>query len=87
MDTHSTLPDHEPLTDERRADLRARGYKPVELWVLDRESPAFKAELRRQAKIVASASTVDEYGDIDAFTEEMTRQAWADLPDYDWGEE
>lgn len=36
-----------------RAQLRAQGLRPIQLWVPDVRSAAFKAEARRQSEIVA----------------------------------
>ncbi len=36
-----------------RARLRAQGLRPVQLWLPDVRSPAFKAEAERQARLVA----------------------------------
>jgi hypothetical protein len=36
-----------------RARLRAQGLKPVQIWLPDVRSPAFKAEAERQARLVA----------------------------------
>ncbi|HWH18068.1 MAG TPA: antitoxin MazE family protein [Allosphingosinicella sp.] len=36
-----------------RARMRARGMKLVQFWVPDMDSPAFKAEARRQSRLIA----------------------------------
>ena len=36
-----------------RARLREQGLRPIQLWVPDVRSPAFKAEAARQARAVA----------------------------------
>ena len=36
-----------------RARLRKQGLRPVQIWVPDCRSPAFKAEARRQARLLA----------------------------------
>jgi hypothetical protein len=36
-----------------RARLRAQGLRPIQIWVPDVRSPAFKAEARRQSRLVA----------------------------------
>ncbi len=40
---------------EHRARLRAQGLRPIQLWVPDVNSPAFKAEARRQSLAVANS--------------------------------
>jgi hypothetical protein len=37
-----------------RARLRAQGLRPIQIWVPDVRSPAFKAEARRQSRRVAA---------------------------------
>jgi hypothetical protein len=36
-----------------RARLRAKGLRPIQIWVPDVRSPEFKAEAERQARLVA----------------------------------
>jgi Protein of unknown function (DUF3018) len=43
-----------------RQRLRARGLRPIQIWVPDVRSPAFKAEAHRQCLAVASSSHADE---------------------------
>lgn len=43
-----------------RARLRARGLRPIQIWVPDVRSPAFKAEAHRQSLAVASSPHADE---------------------------
>lgn len=76
MDRPPDLPHHEPLTDERREELRAQGYKPVEVWVRDESDPAFLEEAARQSRSAAHADTEDRVMDwIEAASAEM----WDDL--------
>lgn len=49
--------------------MRARGYRPVQVWVPDVRSPEFAAEARRQAMVVAHA---DGSGDDQAFVEAVS---------------
>ncbi|MFN8096996.1 MAG: antitoxin MazE family protein [Dermatophilaceae bacterium] len=39
---------------EHRRRLRARGYRPVQLWVPDVRTSEFASEARRQAQLVAA---------------------------------
>jgi hypothetical protein len=39
-----------------RARLRAQGLRPIQIWVPDVRSPAFKAEAERQARLTAMDS-------------------------------
>ena len=38
-----------------RQRMRAMGMKPITIWVPDVESPVFKAEARRQSRLVAQS--------------------------------
>lgn len=42
---------------EYRRRMRERGFRPVQIWVPDVRTPAFAAEAKRQAAIVAAADT------------------------------
>lgn len=67
------------VTDRMRAyrnRLRAEGLKPVQVWVHDVKSPAFKRNLRAQ---VVGLDAVDETEALD-FIETV-----ADLPADDYG--
>jgi hypothetical protein len=55
----------------RRARLRAQGLRPVQHWVPDLRDPKVRADLRRQAKLLASDP---ENAEIDRWIEEI----------YDW---
>ena len=60
---------------EYRQRMRARGYRPVQIWVPDVRSRDFAAEARRQAQLVARADTqADDQDFIEAIS-------------VDWGEE
>ena len=56
-----------------RAALRRQGLRPIQIWVPDTRSPAFKAEARRQSRLVAEAADEDEIMD---FIERVS--AWDD---------
>ena len=48
------------LTDDERDELRARGYRPVEIWVRDRNDPTYLAEAARQSRAAAEADSEDD---------------------------
>lgn len=48
-------------TERYRAGLRARGLRPVQIWVPDTRAPNFASEARRQCLI---ANAVDEQDGI-----------------------
>jgi hypothetical protein len=58
-----------------RAQLRARGLRPIQLWVPDTRAEGFAAEARRQARAVAAAAdaadTMDFLERVSAFDEEQ----------------
>ena len=57
-----------------RAELRRQGLRPIQIWVPDVRSPAFRSEAHRQsAAIAASAHAREDQAFIDAVT--------------DWGDE
>ena len=47
-----------------RAQLRAQGLRPIQIWVPDVRSPAFKEEARRQSRAVAAAREETEVMDF-----------------------
>lgn len=49
---------------EHRAQLRAQGLRPIQIWVPDVRSPAFKDEARRQSRAVADADRRDDIMDF-----------------------
>lgn len=49
--------------------MRARGYRPVQIWVPDVRTEQFAAEARRQALLVALQ---DRRGDDQDFVEEVS---------------
>lgn len=49
---------------EHRRRLRARGYRPVQLWVPDVRTSEFAAEARRQAKLVAESGRATDDQDL-----------------------
>ena len=59
-----------------RARLRARGLRPVQIWVPDTRRPGFAAECRRQAALMAEADRTDT--DMQDFMD----AALADLDDW-----
>jgi len=52
---------------EHRERLRAQGLRPIQIWVPDVRSPAFRSEAHRQSSaIAASAHVADDQAFIDA---------------------
>jgi hypothetical protein len=60
---------------EYRRRMRERGYRPVQIWVLDVRTPGFAIEAHRQAATVAVG---DQMGDD---------QEWVEAISAPWGDE
>lgn len=45
---------------KHRAEMRARGYRPIQFWVPDVRSDEFKAELQRQVQLLNEADREDD---------------------------
>lgn len=55
---------------EHRARLREQGLRPIQIWVADVRSPAFRSEAHRQSLAIAnSAYTRDDQAFIDAVSD------------------
>ena len=55
---------------EHRERLRQQGLRPIQVWVPDVRSPAFRSEAHRQsAAIAASAHAADDQAFIDAISD------------------
>jgi hypothetical protein len=71
------LPQAKPSREKVRAHrerLRKQGLRPIQIWVPDVHSPAFREEAHRQSLAVAAADPAQE---DQAFIEAVT----------DWGDE
>ena len=56
---------------EHRKRLRAQGLRPLQIWVPDTRSAAFKAQAHRQSLVVARSAQAQQDQDfIDAISEE-----------------
>lgn len=58
------------MSPEERADLLRRGYRPVEIWVPDISSEAYKAEAARQTKAAVEADR--QAGIVELIGEDLT---------------
>lgn len=55
-----------------RKKLRAQGLRPIEIWVPDTRSAAFRAEMRRQLQRVSrSAQAGDDQAFVDSLAEDI----------------
>ena len=60
-----------------RARLRAQGLRPIQIWVPDVQSPAFRAEARRQSLAIAqSPGEAEDQAFVDAVSD--LSGAWDD---------
>jgi hypothetical protein len=82
-----------PSSKERvrayRERMRAKGLRPVTLWVLDTRKPEVRAELKRQCEAIARAERTDPQAREDAafaysLSDDMLRRLDETEP-YDWG--
>ncbi len=58
------------LSPEEREDLLRRGYRPVEIWVPNISSEAYKAEAARQTKAAVEADR--QAGIVELIGEDLT---------------
>ena len=45
---------------EHRARLREQGLRPIQIWVPDVNTPEFRAEARRQSRLIAASEMEPE---------------------------
>lgn len=64
---------------KHRAEMRANGYRLKQVWVRDRNDPAFKAEIERAVKEIAEFERNNP--EETAWMNELAARAWDDLPD------
>jgi Protein of unknown function (DUF3018) len=67
---------------KHRAEMRAKGYKLKQRWVIDINDPAVRLRIREECTAIAEWERRNP--DEVAWMEELTARAWNDLPDYDW---
>ena len=66
------------LTEAERADLIARGYKPVEVWVLDWDNPKVREEIERECAVIRESDL--RTGELDRLSETVS-DLWDDFPE------
>jgi len=72
-----TLDDRRRARRERRdRALKARGLRPVTIWVRDPDSPAFRAEARRQMQRVGGSRSEREFAEVWAPNQDTTGWSW-----------
>jgi hypothetical protein len=65
------------LTEEERQELLAKGYKPVEVWVLDWDNPKVRERVERECQIIRESDL--RTGELD-YLDEVTSDLWDDFP-------
>jgi len=64
------------LTDEEKADLLARGYRPYEVWLPDVWSEEFWTQIEKDCQLIREADHRENMPEVlDAFA----RDLWNDL--------
>lgn len=81
---------HERLTGaeraaRRRAVLRAKGLRPIQLWVPDLRDPAVQARIRADA--VSLKAQAYRWDDVVDEVEALAAELMAELPPYEWRDE
>jgi uroporphyrinogen-III synthase len=64
------------LTEEEKERLRRRGFRPVEVWVLDVNNPKVQAMIREEGEAIRRADQAD---DIEAFLDYANEAMWDEL--------
>jgi Protein of unknown function (DUF3018) len=64
-----------------RARLRAKGLRPVQIWVPDVRAPGFAEEAARQSRVLAEWEASPEGREELAFWDQLVAESLADLPD------
>ncbi len=64
------------LTDAERAELLAKGYRPVEMWVPDVDSDLFWERLRAEGTAIRES---DRRSEMDKVLEAFLEDLWDDL--------
>ncbi len=68
-DTNGTLASRDRVRTYRER-MRARGFRPIQIWVADTRTAAFRAEAHRQSLAVAQSELAGEdQGFIDAISD------------------
>jgi hypothetical protein len=66
------------LTEAEKAELIAKGYKPVEVWVLDWDNPEVIARIKRECEAINQS---DRRSGESERLDEIAADLWDDLPE------
>ncbi len=70
MPTPATRISSRDKVRNHRQRLRDQGMRPIQIWVPDVTSPAFKAEARRQSQLIArNPSEAEDQAFLDSISE------------------
>ena len=61
------------LTEKQRAELLAKGHKPVEIWVLDWEDPTVVTEIEEECRQIRDS---DRRSEMDQTLDAFARDVW-----------
>ncbi|MBL8583448.1 MAG: DUF3018 family protein [Rhizobiaceae bacterium] len=64
------------LSDQERAELIAQGFKPVEMWVLDWNSPKVREQIARDCELIRESDRRN--GEL-AYLDQETADLWDDF--------
>jgi hypothetical protein len=60
------------LTDEEKADLLARGYRPYEVWLPDIWSDDFRKQIEEDCRLIREADRREHMSEVlDAFARDL----------------
>ena len=67
---------------KHRAEMRAKGYKLTQRWVIDMNDPAVRERIERECAEIAAFERAhpEEFADLNHWHEHQ----WDDLPEYEW---
>jgi hypothetical protein len=66
------------LTEAERAELIAKGYKPVEMWVLDWDNPEVRERIKRECEAINESDR--RSGELE-YLDQLAADLWDDLPE------
>jgi len=69
------------LVKQHRSRQRAKGLRPVQLWLPDTRTPAFAAQVARAIAVLRAAEATAD-ADERAMWDAWERASWEDLPEW-----
>jgi Protein of unknown function (DUF3018) len=65
---------------KHRAEMRAKGYRLRQRWVVDMDNPAVRERIRQECEAVAEFER--KHPDEFTWMDDLVARAWSDLSDY-----